>query len=311
MLYIHGVNLRNVDLNLLLILNTLLLERSVTRASKRLCMTQPAVSNALKRLRATFNDPLLVRGNSRVTELTARASALIKPVHDVLTTIEHAIAGDTPFDPHQIDLTVRVAATEYVGFMVLPPLMTEIRKTAPRIRLAVSDIEKRDRLGPLRSGMVDLVIAFVPDSVGELHQQLLLRDTWVYVVNPAHFHSKQLTRKQFKSSDHIALRSQPGGSGFYGFYVDHLFAEQELERNIVVSMPHVLAIPDIVSRTDLVKLVPRKVALVWAKQYPLRLVKPPVHIPDFAISMLWHERTEADPAQQWIRRTLARLAESL
>lgn len=305
---IHSMNLRKFDLNLLVILDALLLERSVTLAAKRLHITQPAVSNALKRLRIAFNDPLLVRGKSKM-ELTARGSSLINPVREVLFSIDQAMNGKSDFDPATSDFTLRLAATEYVSFILLPELMKEIRKNAPSIRLVISDIDRHDRLGPVRTGLVDLTAAFVPDPVGELHQQVLLRDTWVYLVSRDHYGSgTRLTRKMFLTRDHISMRSQTGGSGFY---VDNLLAIRGLERNVVMSMPHFLAIPRLVSMTDLIIAAPRKLALVLVAQYPLRIVKPPVAIPDFTISMLWHQRTEAEPAQRWIRNMLSRIAKSI
>lgn len=306
--YIHDMNLRKFDLNLLVILDTLLSERSVTQASKHLYITQPAVSNALRRLRIAFNDLLLIRGKSHM-ELTVRAKSLIKPVRDALSTIDHAMSGDIVFNPSIAEFTLHMAATEYVSFMLLPALMKEIRKAAPRVRFAISDIESHDCLEPLRRGMVDLIVAFVSDPVGELHRQVLLRDTWVYLVSRDCYGSNaRLTRKRFLASGHIAMKSQTGGSGFY---VDTLRAEWGLERNIVMSIPHFLAIPRLVSTTDLVMAVPHKLALTLVDQYPLRIVKPPVSVPEFTISMLWHQRTEADPGQRWIRNTLARVAKSL
>lgn len=308
MAVIHDMNLRKFDLNLLVILDALLLERSVTLAANRLYITQPAVSNALKRLRIAFNDPLLVRGKPRM-ELTARGSSLIGPVREVLLSIDRTMNGLPDFDPRTSDFTLRLAATEYVSFILLPELMKEIRETAPSVRLAISDIDRHDRLSPLQSGVVDLIAAFVPDPAGELHQQVLLRDSWVYLVSRDHWESgSRLTRKMFLARDHIAMRSQTGGSGFH---VDNLLAISGLERNVVMSMPHFLAIPRLVSMTDLIIAAPRKLALVLAAQYPLRIVKPPVAIPEFTISMLWHERTNADPAQQWIRNMLSRIAKAL
>lgn len=301
------MNVRQFDLNLLVTLHALLLERSVTRAAQRVHLSQPAVSNSLKRLREVFGDPLMIR-TPRGMELTPRAASLLEPVQDALKRVDRLLATDSAFDPAMADLTLHIAVSEYVAFVLMPSLLQDLRATAPGIRLVVKDVDRDDPLYALRHGKVDLMAAFIPDPPPDLAAKTLFRDSWVciYRKTPG-APPKRLTRRMFSSAAHISLPTSASGTGATA-YSHRVLRESGVDTCIAVSMPHYLSIPQVVSSTDLLMTIPSRLARSLARQVPLGISKLPVRIPGFAISLLWHPRTESDSAQAWVRERLVAAA---
>lgn len=160
----------------LVILHALLMERSVTRAAERVHLSQPATSNALKRLRELFKDPLMVRG-PRGMELTPRALGLLEPVRNALNDVNQLLASGETFNPATAELTLHIAVSEYVAFVLMPPLLQDLRVTAPGIRLMVRDVDRQDPLSALQNGRVDVLAAFIPDPPADLLVRTLFRDS--------------------------------------------------------------------------------------------------------------------------------------
>ena len=308
MAYIHAVNLRSIDLNLIVILDALLSERSVTRAARRLYLSQPATSNALRRLRQLLKDPLLVRGPSGM-ELTPRAVALARPVAQALRDVDAALSDHARFDPKTAEFTVHLCATEYVGFVLLPPLLAHVQEAAPRVKLIVREIDPRSPLGPLHSGRADIVCAYVPDPPHELHYRELFRDNWVCLARKSHPHvADRLTLKQFGALAHIVLPMQTGG---YASFVANMLTERGMTRNVAASLPHFLAVPHIVSRSDLIMTTTERIGSAFAAQYPIKVIRHPLPTPGFGVAMFWHHRTDADASHRWFREAMASVAAKL
>lgn len=296
------MNLRSIDLNLLVILDALLSERSVTRAARRLFLSQPAASNALGRLRQLFKDPLLVRGASGM-ELTPRAMVLSKPVADALRKMSEALDARSRFDPRTADLSVHLAMTEYVAYVLLPPLLGRLRTTAPNVRIMMSDVDKRDPLGQLHSGKVDLVCAYIPDPPLDLHCRELFRDRWVCIARKGHADiDGRLTLRRFGALAHVVVPMQTGG---FASHIGNILAGRGLTRRIALSAPHFLALPAIISHSDLVMTTTQRIGAAFARHYPLKVFPHPLKLPAFGISAFWHDRTDGDPGHRWFRDMLA------
>jgi DNA-binding transcriptional LysR family regulator len=299
------MDIRHFDLNLLLVLHALLTERNVTRTAARLHITQPAASNALRRLRDALQDPILLPGKRGVMELTPRALDLVGPVEEALKAVGQVLNADTRFQPEVASDTIHLAVSEYVAFVLLPPLVRDLRRRAPGIHLAIHDIDKDDPLGPLRVGKIDIIAAFVPDPPKDLMSEALFTDRWVCIARKDAPSKRTLSLEDFATAHHISSPMQTGGTASH---VQTSLSEHRIHRDIVVSTPHYLAVPQVVSSTDLIMTIPERLARALTKQMPLRIYPHPIKIPEFSVSMLWHPRTNMTATQTWIRDALTRAA---
>lgn len=294
-------NLRRLDLNLLVTLDALLAEHNVTRAAERLHLSQPTVSVQLAKLRGALGDPLLLPG-PRGMRPTARAEALREPLRHALEGLAQAVAPASPFDPAKATQTWRLAASDYSESTIVLPALSGLRVVAPGTRVAVlgvipSRIEKQ-----AEQGEIDLAFHTTEGAPPGLRQRALFTERYVLVGRAGHPRLKRRpTLAQFCSLDHVIV--SPDGGGFYGV-TDDALAQAGLTRNVVLSVPHFLLVMSAVASTDLVAMLPsRLVRNVGA----LRVMEPPVEVPGYEMSMLWHERVHRDPAHRWLRDHIAAL----
>jgi DNA-binding transcriptional LysR family regulator len=295
-------NLRRLDLNLLLTLDVLLSEHNVTRAARRLNLAQPSVSVHLAKLREIFGDPLLLPG-PRGMRPTARAEALREPLRQALDALEHAVSPADPFDPAKSTHTWRVAATDYTESTVVLPALSALHSGAPGSRLAVVDMVPSAIARQAEQAEIDLAFHTTDGSPPNLRRRALFTERYILIGRAGHPRLKglkgRLTLKQFCELGHVIV--SPDGGGFYGV-TDQALAALGLERRVVLSVPHFLFVMSVVASTDLVAMLPSRLV-----RYPdvLQVVEPPVEVPGFEISMLWHERSHRDPAHQWLRECMA------
>jgi DNA-binding transcriptional LysR family regulator len=295
-------NLRRLDLNLLLTLDVLLTEHNVTRAARRLHLAQPSVSVHLAKLREIFGDPLLLPG-PRGMRPTARAEALREPLRQALDALEHAVSPAKPFEPAQSTHTWRVAATDYTESTVVLPALSSLRSRAPGSRLAVVEMVPSAIAKQAEQAEIDLAFHTTEGSPPNLRRRALFTERYVLVGRTGHPRLKdlkgRLTLKQFCELGHVIV--SPDGGGFFGV-TDQALSALGLERRVVLSVPHFLFVMSVIASTDLVAMLPSRLV-----RYPnvLQVVEPPVDVPGFEISMLWHERSHRDPAHQWLRECMA------
>ncbi|MCZ2496982.1 LysR family transcriptional regulator [Xylophilus sp. Kf1] len=293
------VNFKNLDLNLLLTLDVLLREHHVTRAAERLNLSQPAVSVHLARLREVFGDPLLLPG-PRGMRPTARADALREPLREALDTLRKAVAEPAAFDPAVATHTWRIAAFDYSEATVLLPALRGLRAAAPGCRLAVLHTTP-GRIGRLAErGDVDLALHTHEGAPDGLHRRTLFTERYVLAARADH---PRLRRKptlaQFCRLEFAVV--SPDGGGFVG-PTDDALAALGTSRRVVVSVPHFLFIGAVLATTDLVAMLPERIAL---GQAGLRLFDAPVEVPGFEMTMLWPDRLHRDPAHRWLRDAIA------
>lgn len=299
----HNVHLRALDLNLLVVLDALLAEHSATRAAVRLGLTQSAVSHALARLRDTLDDPLLVRGGGGLVP-TPRADALRQPLRRLLDELT-GLLRPPAFEPATATGTVTVAAADYATSVVVPALAARLATEAPGLDLRLRP-PPADGPRALADGEIDLALDVpVPDADG-LHARPVLEDGFVAVLRAGHpALAETWTVESFAALRHvlIAPRGTPGGP------VDQGLAERGLQRRLVVTVPHFLAAPHVVARTDAVLTLPTRVAALVVR--PLGLVTRPLpfDLGRFTLHAVWHERRHADPAHRWLREAVARAAQ--
>lgn len=297
----HG--LAAIDLNLVLVLHALLEERSVTRAARRVGLSQPAMSHALTRLRDHFGDPLLVR-SGRVMLATPRAESLREPVRAAVDQLAVALVQQR-FDPERLDTTFRIVADDYVEHVLLPRVLGRLRDAAPRLDVEVLPRGAPGRKALLRSGAADLAVGFFSGAGMDLHRERLFDERWRCVVRADHpLAKRRRTMKTWIEWPHVVIAPTGGRRGA----IDRILEEAGLERRVGLTVPHFLAAFPILARTDFVLSVAERLAVSLAPLYGLTTFRPPVSIPPYEIAMLWHPRTHHDPAQQWLREVIATTA---
>ncbi len=298
------MDIRNVDLNLLVALDALLAERSVSRAAVRLHLSQPATSAVLARLRELFGDPLLL-GSARGMLPTPRALELLGPVKQVLDEIDAIIQPRTAFDPDSAEHTFTLSASDYVEYALLPTLVDYIERHAPRVRLAVRPLDLQTLTKQMETGEVDICIAGLQNAPAGLHQQPLYTERIVSVVRRKHPGvGAHLTLEKFCSLEHILVSVR--GSGFSA-RIDEALATLGRKRRGRLAVPHFLLVPEIVARSDMISALPERLALGYANK--LRILEPPVKLDGFTVGQIWHERNQREPAQVWLREVVLKLAQ--
>ncbi|WP_176059574.1 LysR family transcriptional regulator [Paraburkholderia sp. BCC1876] len=299
MLGIALVNLRRLDLNLLVTLDVLLSEHNVTRAAERLNFSQPSVSVHLAKLRDLFGDPLLLPG-PRGMRPTARAEALREPLREALEALERAVAPASPFDPAEATHSWRIAATDYAESTIILPTLATLRAAAPGTRLAVVEAVPPRLMRQAEQGEIDLGFHTSEGAPDGLRRRVLFAERYVLVGRAGHPRLKRRpTLAQFCKLEQVIV--SPDGGGFFGV-TDESLAKIGLTRRVVLSVPHFLFMVSALASTDLVGMVPARLV---HENCALRMVEPPVEVPGYEMAMLWHERVHRDPAHRWLRDTIA------
>ena len=292
------------DLNLLPVFMALMEERSVTRAAARLHMTQPALSNALTRLRALLLDPLFVRERYGM-QPTPRAQALAPVIADALAALDGVILGQQAFDPAQADLQFTLAPNSYVEFVLLPALVATLRERAPGIRLRLTPYGSDLADTGVVSGTTALVLGRVADPPDSLVVQHLFDDGLDCIVRAGHPSvGARLSKVQYERLKHVNML--PPGRLRVGLF--QALERQGLKREVAVSVTHFLAIPEMVAVTDYCATLPRLICRHLAGDVRVKVVPAPVDLGTFPVHMAWHVRYRDDPAHRWLRGVVDEVA---
>jgi len=297
--------LKAVDLNLVLALDALLAERHVTRAAVRLGVSQSAASHSLARLRALFDDPLLVRGPRGTMLPTPRAEALAPAVHRVLVDLASVMRGDATFDPATARRTFRVGASDYVELILLPRLLERLGRVAPGIDVWVHTYADHGDEA-LASGVLDVVIGppHAARAAGSF-EKVLFDEAFTCIVRAGHpLADSRMTLARYCAAPHllVAPRGTPGS------IVDDVLAAAGRSRRIAAAIPHFLVVPYVIAGSDLVATLASRVAAMFADTLGLVRMPPPFAIPKFQIAVAWHERSHHDVPQRWFREQLIAVA---
>ncbi|MEJ2120671.1 MAG: LysR family transcriptional regulator [Alphaproteobacteria bacterium] len=287
---------RRFDLNLLVALDALLEERNVSKAAARLGLSQPAMSRALGRLRKSFGDQLLVRGQNGYVP-TSRAQDLIAPVRRVLQE-SRALLEPGLFDPKTARVQYRILTNDHCGFVLLPDLVGAIRDQAPGIDIDIERLET-DSLDQLANGDADLLIGRPPSMARAGHLvQLLLEEPYVCAVREGHPALKGgLTLKDYCAYPHCATDA----GGVLSGDIDAALTALDEKRRIALRTPDFIAALFIVASSDLIHTAPRSLAERLAPTAGLTIVDLPFKIAPAPIGQIWHERHQTDPGHAWLR----------
>jgi LysR family nod box-dependent transcriptional activator len=300
------MNLAGLDLNLLVALDALLRERSVTRAAQRVGLSQPGMSNALARLRRLFGDPLLVRQGAGLVP-TPRAEALAGPVREALELIRGAIEAPPGFDPATDRRRFRLSCSDYSVLMVIGPLVRDLASEAPGMTVEVLP-RMADAGRALDLGDVDLVIE-PPEIMGrqDLPALHLWDDRWMCCVWDGNERvGDEMRLEDFTALGHLIYSM--GGGGQPVALPDLHLARLGVARHIEVSVESFLLAPFLLQGTDLVTLVPARAEAFLRRTGAIRILEPPVEFPVLVEMLWWHPRATADPAHAWLRERIAQVA---
>jgi DNA-binding transcriptional LysR family regulator len=291
-----AVKLSAIDLNVLVALDAILSERSVTRAAARIGRSQPATSHALNRARALFGDPLLVRVRGSL-ELTARARQVAPRLHRLLLELGAVLDAHRAFDPAAVE-SVTIGTTDHVGLVLLPHVLQVVGETAPAISVRVRTVDGDDGLDPLATGMLDVALGTFPRVPAGLRTEPLFEEEFVCLRRKRRGRGgAPPSIEQFAALGHVLVASPSTGQG----PVDHALARRGLGRHIAAYVPHFAVAPGIVAATDLVLTTGRRVAEQLGPALGLEQFAPPVALAPFAVRMVWHPRTEHDSVGRWLR----------
>lgn len=296
------MNLQTIDLNLLLVFEALMSERNVTRAARRLGLSQPAMSNALTRLRRTFDDQLFVRTPAGMVP-TAAAQSLSAHILTALAQLRSALEEKRAFDPAASDQTFHLLANDYAEILLLPVLLRALNKQSSHVRLRFHrprNLFEPPAVTALKDSF-DLAVGFYPESLAldsSIRSEKLWEEKNVCIASQNHSLLRgKISLRQYAEADHVAVFYKDEGQGV----IDSLLAQKGFARNSALQVPHFASVPFAVAGSDLIATIPERLAMTFQKQLKLQVLPVPLNLPPFRLAMLWHERFHNDPAHQWLR----------
>ncbi len=311
------MNLKNIDLNLLVYLDVLLRTRNVTHAAESMGISQPAMSNGLRRLRTLFSDPLLIRTKDGMNP-TERAEELQPLIRKIVADVEMAVEPDKGFDPATADRVFRLSFSDYSECTLMPPLLRRMDTIAPNVTLDIltpSDVSYKD----VEGGNVDLVINRFDDLPQSFHQRTIWRDDFSCMISRQNPIRDNFDLTSYLEANHvwvsktgmgIGVGVEPGALQQLG-WVDDVLAHLGKKRKIRVYTRHYQAAMQLAELPDLVITLPSKSARLQKDNPDVIILPPPFEIPEIELKMAWSPLVQHNPAHQWLRGLIAEVASEL
>lgn len=300
------MDLRKIDLNLLVVFNQLLLDRRLTTVADKLGLTQPAVSNALKRLRFLLQDELFIR-TSRGMEPTPYALFLSEPVGYALNTLQSALSQRDTFDPQVSTRTFTLAMTDIGEMYFMPPLLGAVAQRAPQVRINTVRHTGGHLKEDMEGGAVDLALGLLPSLQAGFFQRRLFSQRYVCMFRRGHPVARSpISLEQFCALDHIGVVAADTGHG----EVDGWLERAGIHRKIRGVVPHFIAVGHILQSTDLIATLPERFAERCEAPFGLVSSPHPAKLPEIAINLFWHAKYHRDPANVWLRQLVFELFSS-
>ena len=303
----------NLDLNLLRVFDAVMVEQNLTRAASRLATTQPAVSNAIKRLRDTLGDELVIR-TAHGVKPTPRAESLWPAVRHALATLEEAVAP-TEFDFTKAQATFRMAMADATAVLLLPPLVRSVEHDAPGVNIRMMPLTTREPRPMLLRGDIDIAIGFFPGVVAQLagepytpiRHQRLYSGKYVCVMRKDHPLAKgELTLDAYCAANHLLVSFSGRAHGLS----DEALADLGRERRILLTVNQFFTAGKVVASSDLITVLPRHLLASTGMTGALISKELPYPLPEVHVDMLWHERDARGPAHAWLRNHLQTIMQS-
>jgi hypothetical protein len=296
------MELARLDLNLLLVFHHLLREKRVSNVAAVLGMSQPAVSSALGRLRASLGDELFLRTQQGMLP-TPYALQLAEPVATALGGLQQALQVRASFDTSTSERCFTLAMTDVGEMYFLPVLMDALAQSAPGVTLQVVSVTQSGLKDDMASGGVDLALGLLPQLQAGFFQQALFRQAYVCLMRQGHALSKKkrLSLKPFAQAQHVRIIAAGTGHG----RVDEALEKQGLQRSFRLTVPHYVALGDVLGHSDLIATVPERFAQRVMAPFGLTTRPLPLDVEGSAIHQFWHARLHKDPGHQWLRTLVA------
>lgn len=290
------LSLNRVDLNLFIVFEAIYAKRNLTRAAEILCLTQPAVSNALARMRAAFNDPLFVSTPGGMVP-TPVAENMFGRVAEALQLLNSSIQEGNRFAPATAEKTFRVSMSDLAETLILPAVGEILQSQAPGVRIESYYTSREDVSRQLASGLLDLAVDAPLLNDPQLRLASMLEETYVCMLREDHpLADRPLTLESYLSLGHIHVSSRRQGMG----HVDVALNKLGQRRNIKMRVQHYLVAPQIVLASDLALSAPLRLA----RGYPAKILDLPFTLPPLALHLYWHRSADLDQANQWLRAKL-------
>jgi len=291
------MDMKAIDLNLLVVFDAMVEHRSVTRAGEAIGLSQPAMSAAVARLRALFDDNLFVRSGQEMKP-TPRALELAEPVRRVIDTIRTDVLQRSGFNPATTDRTFTIVTPDIGEINFLPKLLTRFSQVAPQARLRTLAKPRQAAAEALESGQADLAVGYFPDlHKAGFFQQKLFDNPHVCIVRSGHPSvGVRITLKEYLAASHAVVRPDGREHVFEQF-----FQQRGLQRKVAVELSHFMSLLPVIEGSDLIATVPRDFADVCRRYIDVRILDAPLKSPVIAVHQFCHRRFHKDPANVWLR----------
>lgn len=294
------MNLKDVDLNLLVVFNELHKYGRVSAAAESLGISQPGVSNALARLRKLLGDELFLR-TSRGMVPTPYAESLALPIADALAALHGTLNARVAFDPARSERAFVIGVNDVGETYFLPRLMRALDQVAPGVTIRTVRTTSIDVRDEMERGRMDLAMGFLPGLKGGFFQRRLFRQPYVCIFRQDHPLARSgVSARQFRAAEHVAIVSEGTGHGV----VDEVIARAGIRRRLRLTVPHFMAVGPVLQATDMIAVVPQRFADCACGPFGLASAPCPVKIPESVINVFWHARNHREAANQWLRQVV-------
>ncbi|MEM8541560.1 MAG: LysR family transcriptional regulator [Pseudomonadota bacterium] len=296
-------NFRNIDLNLLVVFEAMLSERSVTKAGERVGLAQPSMSNALTRLRTLFNDELFVRTPNGMAP-TQIAIEAAEHVRAAVFAAEQAFNVSNEFDPEKYEGEITLLTVDLIELTVVPSVVRALKQNAPGIRLKTRAMLGWDFSEDLDADRADLALCVARNVPKRFHCQVLCDESFVGIARVDHPITRgQVTIDAFIAEKHAALSQRSGGLGF----IDIALEKQGLSRDIPITVSNFAALPLLVVETNMIAVIPRRLAAKECKELPVTMFELPFDVPTIRSKLIWGRGADRSPVSVWFRELLAKI----
>jgi DNA-binding transcriptional LysR family regulator len=302
------IELKSFNLNLLLALDSLLSARSVTAAARQVGVTPSAMSHSLAELRERLDDPLLVR-SGRGMLLTPRAEALVGPLHKLLGDAERLLRGETSFEPTTTERRFVIAAPDFLGTLLLPPLLEAIVREAPRVTIDIVPSTRRGNAWLLEAGDLDLALGAIVDEAPGMRRMDLCTEGFSCAARKGHPRIRgKLDLQTYVDVPHLLITL---GDDSSPTWIDRALEAKGYARRVMVRTRYFMSAPLVLARSDLLLTGPSMLLRYFSELVPLQLLEPPIELPTYPEEAYWHERFDADAGHAWLRGQVRKAMQGL
>lgn len=298
--------MHSIDYNLFNVLLTIYQQGSVSKAADILHLTQPAVSHALARCRAYFDDALFER-HGRKMVATDYCQRIIGDVENSLTTLQQTVVSPKEWQPEKLDRTFNIAVRDLLEALVFPRLMARLQALAPQVRVKNHSIEPKDLPGALTHGEIDLALDTLFAAPGTIKNQILGSNNFVLVCRQHHPIMQQCDLAAYQCWPHVVAALKASDINL----VDNALTAQQLHRNVILRCENFYSAAQVVSHSDLLMTAPATAARQLAQHLPLQILPLPLSLPDISIHLYWWKMAGSDPAIMWLKQQMLDIATTL